>query len=186
MGASVSAARKNAPFLNGNIVPSFERVPSGKMKMFKPLRSASAATDTLCAASSREPPRVTGTNLPIRIAVPNKGIFINDFLRKTLFMPGSAGSRMGGSKFETWLLRKMQDSPTGTFSRPSTRTIMPLARTPRRRTAIPHLYIVLKFRRSADQGIPIAAAGAPNNTNTNNILKAANISTKNSASLTLG
>jgi hypothetical protein len=48
------------------------------------------------------------------------------------------------------------------------------------------LYIVLKFRRSADQGIPIAAAGAPNNTNTNNILKAANISTKNSALLPLG
>jgi hypothetical protein len=95
--------------LEGEEVAVRERVPSGKMKMCMPERRASAAMATLCSASWREWPRETGTYFAMRMAMPTKGIFISDFLRKTLHMPGMAGRRMGGSRLETWLLRKMQD-----------------------------------------------------------------------------
>ena len=174
IGAPVSAARKNAPFRNGNSRPSGDRVPSGKIVMCNPLRSAAAAAATLRTASSRECPRATGTYIPIRIAVPSSGIPISDFFSITLVIPGIAGNRIGGSRFETWLLMKMLGLD-GTCSSPRTRTRIPAARTPKRIVAMPHRYIVSKLPRSADHGIPTSAAGPPRTTNTNNMRKAGNM-----------
>src|SRR5579875_231416 len=142
--------------------------------MCRPLRSAAAAAATLRTASSRECPRETGTNLPIRIAVPSNGIRIRLLFSMTLVMPGTEGSNTGGSRLETWLLMNMLGS-AGTFSSPTTRTRMPAARTPSRITPIPQPYIVLKSPRSADHGIPTKAAGPPRTRNTANIRSEAHI-----------
>lgn len=76
---------------------------------------------------------------------------------------------------------KMHDTPGGTFSNPSTRTPIPANRSPERIAPMPHRYMVSKFPRMADHGIPTSAAGTPNIRNAINNLKEANIPSKDIA-----
>jgi len=75
----------------------------------------------------------------------------------------------------------MHDFPAGTFSSPSSRTLIPAKRNPARIDPIPHRYMVSKFPRIADHGIPTSDAGTPSTRNANNNLKEANIPSKDIA-----
>jgi hypothetical protein len=109
------------------------------------------------------------------MAVPTKGTFMRDFLRKTLHIPGMAGRRMGGSRLETWLLRKMQDSPEGMFSAPWMMTRMPPARMPARMVNMAQLYMVRMLPRRREYGTPMRAAGRPKRVKTKSMLIAENM-----------
>ena len=80
-GSPVSIAIRNAPFLNGSIVPSVDRVPSGNTSSEWP-RSAATFTPSLMACRVDPPPACRSIEIMpmMRIAVPTIGILNTSFL----------------------------------------------------------------------------------------------------------
>src|SRR5712671_2638839 len=102
IGALLSKAKWNGPFLKGSNLPSGDRVPSGKMVMFTPSFNTLTADSMLAIAASRFA-LSTGTNEASSMAFDNRGMRNNSFFTITDVRFGIDGTTIGGSRFDTWL-----------------------------------------------------------------------------------
>ena len=118
----------NRPLLGGRSLPSFSRVPSGKMSKVSPARQASTVRSMI--SSSSLVPRTQSAPLQRKNQVSRALISNSSFLAKTsIRLPQNRLMTMNtGSMAETWLGAMMQPlvCTLRRFSRPTVWTRKPM------------------------------------------------------------